>query len=222
MSFREESLEREARVLREILPGGGRLLDVGAASGAFLKLFRDDPAWQAEGVEPSLFAVQYARERLGLVVHTGFLREQHFPDEAFDVLTSLDAFMLHPEPNEDLGEMARILAPGGYLAIEIPGLWFRLHKNKGLLCRLLYGVPVRLNSREHMYFYSRKTLARLCARHGLDLVASYPEQSPVHGPRLLRAFTSAYYLISSALYRLSGAALNAAPKELIVFRKRAA
>ncbi|MEO6324586.1 MAG: class I SAM-dependent methyltransferase, partial [Thermoanaerobaculia bacterium] len=220
MSFREESLQREALFLRRMLPEGGRLLDVGAASGAFLRLFLDDPAWKAEGVEPSVFAARYAREKLGLTVSTGFLRDQRFSSGSFDVITSLDAFMLHAEPNEDLAEMARILRPGGLLAIEIPGLWFRLHKNKGLLCRLLYGVPVRLNPREHLYYYSRETLARLCEKHGLDLVASHPERSPAHGSAVFRGFASAYYAASAALYRLSHAALHLAPKELLVFRKR--
>jgi SAM-dependent methyltransferase len=128
--------------------------------------------------------------------------------------------MLHPEPAEDLAEMVRILRPGGLLAMEIPGLWFRLHKNRGLLCRLLYGVPVKLNTRVHLYFYSRRTLMRLCATHGLDLVASYPERSPAHGPRPFRAVASAYFAITAMIYRASSGVWNAAPKEFIIFRKR--
>lgn len=222
ISFREESLKREADIIKKLLPRGGRLLDIGAASGAFLKCFKGDPRWKAEGVEPSRFAAEFACKELGLKVHQGFLIDQKFPSSSFDVLTSLDTFMLHPEPEKDLKEMARILKPGGLLAVEIPGLSFRLFKNKGVVCRLLYGVPVKLNAGVHLYYYSKETLSRLCAKFGFEVAGSYPERSPSYGPVPFRMVTAAYYSLTGLLYRVSSGAINACPKEFIVFRKRGA
>lgn len=222
ISFREESLKREADIIKKLLPQGGRLLDVGAASGAFLKCFKGDPRWKAEGVEPSKFAAEFAFKELGIEVHQGFLMEQKFPSSSFDVLTSLDTFMFHPQPGEDLMEMARILKPGGLLAIEIPGLSFRLFKNKGVICRLLYGVPVKLNAGVHLYYYSKETLSHLCSKFGFEIAFTYPERSPSYGLLPFRMATAAYYFLTSLLYRVSSGAINACPKEFIIFRKKGA
>ena len=93
ISYREGSLQREAARLRKLVPGGGRLLDIGAATGSFLSQFSGCDEWKVEGVEPSGFAVEYARKRFGLQIHPGFLDDQGFSDETFDVVTSLDTLM---------------------------------------------------------------------------------------------------------------------------------
>ncbi len=219
ISYREGSLKRAARRIRNLVPKGGRLLDVGAASGFFLACFSSDPAWQVEGMEPSPVAARYARETFGLKIHDGYLADQKFSPESFDVVTSLDTFYFHPFPNEDLRAISRILKPKGLVVMEIPGLNFRLMKNTGVICRLLYGVPARLNAGLHLYFYSRRTLSLLMEKHGFSRVASFPEQAPVYGSLARRFLNSLYFTLTGLLYNISGGYLNLAPKELIVFRK---
>lgn len=219
ISLRERTLREEAQIVKALRPEGGRLLDVGAASGAFLRCFAGDARWSAEGVEPSHVAARYARERLGVVVRRGFLQDQRIPDSSFDVVISLDSFYFHPDPNEDLREMARILKPAGLLVIEIPGLTFRLLKNSGLICRLLYGETARLNAGLHLYFYSARTLGMLAAKHGFVLERVIPQQGPIYGPPLLRLTNRAFFVTARALHRLSGGRANLVPKELLVFRR---
>lgn len=218
VSLRERTLRSEAQIVKALHPGGGRLLDIGAASGAFLRCFAGDPSWSAEGVEPSHVAARYAQERVGVTVRRGFLQDQRFPDHSFTVVTSLDSFYFHPNPNEDLAEIARILLPGGTLVVEIPGLKFRLLKNTGLICRLLYGEQARLNARLHLYFYSARTLGLLAARHGFVLERAIPQQGPIYGPPLLRIANRAFFLTVRTLYRLTRGRVNLVPKELLVFR----
>ena len=221
IGFRAASLKREAARLCELLPDGGRLLDVGASSGTFLNQFADKPNWHVEGVEPSGFAVDYARKRFGLKIHHGFLNDQNLDSEAFDCVTSLDTFMLHPEPNQDLQEMSRILKPGGLLAMEIPGLRFRMLKNSGPVCRVLYGVPISLNAGVHLYYFTRRTLSKLVGKHGFEFVSSWAEQMPESGNALSRFGKWSYYRTTDIAYRLSRGAVHFAPKEFIVFRKQA-
>ena len=221
-AWREATLRREAALVRRLLPRGGRLLDVGCAAGAFLRLFARDPKWSVAGVEPSRFAAEYARSTLGLNVHTGFLREQHLPPASLEAITSLDTFYFHPEPNEDLAEMARLLVPGGLLFMEIPGLRFRLLKNSGFLARLRYGESARLNAALHLFFYSASTLARLARPHGLQLVAGHPQQGPIYGSLPLRLANAGYFHLAAFIYRLSAGRLHLAPKELLVFRRAGA
>ena len=218
-AMRVPSLRRESLVIQQLRPGGGRLLDIGTASGAFLSHFVGKPSWKPEGVEPSRFAARYAQRHLGVPIHCGLLNDARLPDASFDVVTSLDAFYFHPDPQADLTEIRRILRPSGIVAIEIPGLRFRLMKNKGLLCYLLYGRPVQLNAGLHLYFYSRKTLSRLLAKHGFELLAVAPEQSPVYGSWLLRAVNHTYFAVSAALYRVTGGRCNVCPKELLIYQK---
>jgi SAM-dependent methyltransferase len=218
-SFRELTLRREALLVRRYLPNGGRLLDVGCASGAFMRQFADDRMWTVEGVEPSRFAAEHARNTWKLNVHTGFLRDLKLAANSFDAIASLDSFYFHPEPNEDLAEMARLVVPKGHLFIEIPGLTFRLLKNVGPLAYLLYGESVRLNPGLHLYFYSTATLSRLVAKHGFQLVARYPQQGPTYGSKSLRLANGAYFRVAALLYKLSGGRLNCAPKEFLVFQR---
>ena len=218
-SMRELTLRREAALIRRFLPDGGRLLDIGCASGTFMRQFANDRSWTVEGVEPSRFAAEYARSTWGLTVHTGFLRDLRLPSETFDAITSLDSFYFHPEPNEDLAEMARLIPPGGFLFMEIPGLAFRLAKNSGPLAYLLFGEAARLNAGLHLYFYSARTLSRLAGKHGFHLVAKYAQQGPVYGSCFLRLLNAAYFRLAALLYGLSGGRLNGAPKEFLVFQR---
>jgi len=222
IDYRKKSLRRAASRIRALMPEGGRLLDVGTASGFFLNQFRNDRDWAVEGVEPSRFSVEYARQEFGLTVHQGFLADQKFPDSTFNVLCSLDAFVLHRTPREDMLEFFRVLAPGGILAIEIPGHRFRMLTGSGLLYRMLRGPSLRLAAGKNFYYYTRETLTQLAAIAGFEFVASHPEGMTERGGFLARAAREAYSIASGALYRLTRGNLNLCAKELCLFRKPAA
>jgi len=220
IDWRRDSLQREASIIQRLMPQGGRLLDLGTASGAFLGFFAGFSQWQVEGVEPSRYATVAAAKRYSVPVHAGFLHDQQFPDAYFNVVSSLDAFMFHPEPQDDLREISRVLKPGGLLAVEIPGLRFRLLKNSGLVCRLLYGVPARLNAGIHLFYYNRKTLGLLMAQHGLHEILTVPECSPLYGSWFMRLLNTLYYRLTRSVYRVTGGARWVpVPKEFLVYRK---
>lgn len=219
VTFRGESLKREAALVRSLVPEGGRLLDVGTASGFFLKEFKGHQNWSVEGVEPSAVSTRYAVEKFGLNVRAGYLKEQNYDDESFDVVTSLDAFNCHREPNEDLANIARILKPGGIFAIEIPGQNYRMLTGSGILCRLLFGVSLRLNAGVNFYFYDTRSLVTMAANAGLELQSSFPEAMPNHGSVAARFARRAYFLLTAGLYRLSRGKVHYAPKEFLIFRK---
>ena len=86
VSYRDGSLAREAHLVQAWKPAGGRLLDIGAASGTFLRQFADAPRWRVEGVEPSHVARRYAKQHFGLELRAGLLHDQHFADNTFDVV----------------------------------------------------------------------------------------------------------------------------------------
>lgn len=219
VTWRGKSLRREARLVRQLVSSGGRLLDVGTASGFFLKEFDNDNSWAVEGVEPSAVSTKFARERFGLNVRQGYLAEQAYADASFDVVTSLDAFNCHRTPNEDLAEIYRILRPGGYFAVEIPGQNYRMLTGSGIICRLLFGVPLRLNAGVNFYFYTTSSLVTMARRAGFELQASYPEAMPSIGRLAARVVKAAYFQATAMAYRFTGGRIHYAPKEVLVFRK---
>ena len=221
VDYRKKSLARAAERIRSLMPKGGRLLDVGTASGCFLNEFRNDSNWRVEGVEPSRFSTEFARREFGLTVHQGFLADQKFPDSTFDVLCSLDAFVVHRQPREDMMEFFRVLSPGGLLAIEIPGHRFRMLTGSGLIYRLFRGPSLRLAAGNNFYYYTRETLTRLASIAGFEFVASHPEGLTARGNRISKAARETFNIASGALYRMTGGKLNFCAKELCIFRKPA-
>lgn len=219
VTFRRDSLEREAGVIQRLLPEGGRLLDVGTASGYFLREFADKPGWEPVGVEPSAVSTRFARAEFGLDVREGYLIEQQFDAASFDVVTSLDAFNCHRSPNEDLAEIHRLLKPGGIFAIEIPGQSYRMLTGSGLLCRLLFGCSLRLNAGVNFYFYTTQSLVTMARRAGFQLQDSYPESTPVQGRWVARMAKTAWFRATSLLYRATAGRVHYAPKEYLIFRK---
>ena len=219
LETRRQNLARGAVRIRRHVPKGGRLLDVGTADGFLLHQFQGDPAWEVAGVEPSREAVMYARQAYGVTVHRGFLSDQNFPDGSFDVVCSMDAFLCHRNPLADMQEFFRILAPGGVLAIEIPGHRFRMLVGSGNLYRWLTGRSLRLNAGVNFFYYTRETLSRLAGMCGFELVCSYPEDMPRSGGFPGQLFRSLWDGCAAALYRLTGGQLNFCAKELCIFRR---
>lgn len=220
-SMRRATLAREAAALRGLRPAGGRLLDVGCASGEFLLHMRGHAGWQVQGIDPSSFAVRHARERHGLDVREGTLESVRFPAGSFDVVSVLDVIGFWRDPDADFAAIAGMLAPGGLLAIEIPCLRFRLLKNSGPVCRLVYGKRTQLNQRLHLHFWSRRTLGMQLARHGFREVGAFAEQSPLYGALPFRAMNHAYFAATRALYAATGGRVPLVPKEFLVYGRGA-
>ncbi len=221
VNYRKASLEREAAIVRRLLPTGGRLLDVGTASGYFLKEFDGEIGWDVQGVEPSAVSTRFAQERFGLNVRQGYLSEQKYDEESFDVVTSLDAFNCHRSPNEDLAEIYRILRPGGFFAVEFPGQNYRMLTGSGLLCRLFFGCSLRLNAGVNFFFYNTKSLVQMASRVGFETSESYPEAMPSRGSLPARWAKSAYFGATSLAYRMTAGRVHYAPKEFLILRKPA-
>src|SRR5262249_48215590 len=127
MGERKWHLEYISRNFR--LPAVPKLLDVGCALG-FMLDEATQAGWDAQGVESSQFAGQYARERTGCNGFAGTLQDAKFPDGSFDVLTLMDVIEHVPEPAQLLGEVFRVLRPGGVIYIVTPNfnsLFVRLY-----------------------------------------------------------------------------------------------
>ncbi|MCB9526874.1 MAG: class I SAM-dependent methyltransferase [Myxococcales bacterium] len=141
------------------LGGETRLLDVGCGLGGFARAMRALAGVRAEGLDFDPRCAPLAAELHGLPVATGELRAQRYPDGAFDVVTSWHCLEHTYDPGAELREMARIVAPGGWLVVEVP--------TPGPLARLFRGRWFFLQAPTHLYHLTKPALGALFAEAGL-------------------------------------------------------
>lgn len=116
--LQDHALTRLCQRVIDRHPQKGILLDVGCATGSFLKGMKAQ-GWEVAGVELSPFAAEQARAS-GLDVHTGTLESAAYPADSFDVVTLWDVLEHVTDPKQTLAEIARILRPGGLLVTSLP------------------------------------------------------------------------------------------------------
>ena len=160
--------DRLQRVAR-LAPPPGRLLDVGCGTGDFLRTARDR-GWDVQGTELSRDAIETARAD-GLSVVGGEIWEAALPTASFDVVTSWHVLEHVPDPRRFMGEIHRILRPGGRLILATPNLDDRIFRLAYLLARGRWPRFYEAGEREvHLFFFSIKTLRRLVSTAGFTSI----------------------------------------------------
>ena len=181
--LRAWTLERARAKLHPVarlggLRTGGRALDVGCSSGAWLEVLAQR-GMTATGVEIGAETAERARGR-GLDVRTGTLAEvgPALPAAGFDLITFWDVLEHLPDPRAELALAAGLLAPGGLLAATFPnadGLYPRLTHR--LITRPT-GVWEYPELPVHLFDFSKRTAPRLLAREGYSVVAVHTQNTP--------------------------------------------
>ena len=154
--------ERLAEIERRISTCG-RLLDVGCGIGTFLHLAQNQ-GWEIHGVELSESGAAFARKEYGLDVFCGDLFEANFPNQHFDVISVYHVLEHIPQPNPFLDELQRILKPKtGCLIIEVPN-------GGSIQSRLQKGNWPYVHPKDHLYYFSHRTLPQLLRKHGFNRI----------------------------------------------------
>jgi dolichol-phosphate mannosyltransferase len=146
--------------IQQYLPAKGRLLDLGAYCGTFLEIARDR-GYEIAGVEPSVWASAYAREKLGLPVITGHIRDVS-RDKPFDAVCSWDVLEHVSDPMNELKLVNERLRMGGVFAFSTLdyGNWFpRLAGERW---------PWMMDM--HIYYFDQKVMVQMLERAGFRMV----------------------------------------------------
>jgi SAM-dependent methyltransferase len=96
---------------------GRRWIDVGCGNGAFTQEIVDRCApVSVTGIDPSAEQVEYARRRLAgdtATFDVGDAMALPYADAAFDAAVMALVIFFVPDPAKSIGEMARVVRPGG-------------------------------------------------------------------------------------------------------------
>ena len=141
----------------------GRLFDIGAATGFFLKIAQKR-GYEVSGVEMSDHAAGEAR-KTSLDVKSGDMMSMVIPPTYFDIITMLDVLEHMTEPLKELLETRRILKSGGLLVINAPN-------GQSLLAKILRSKWHLVLPPEHLYYFSPKNLSTFLEANGFRTVYS--------------------------------------------------
>jgi radical SAM superfamily enzyme YgiQ (UPF0313 family)/SAM-dependent methyltransferase len=156
------------RKIENLVGRKGQLLDIGCGVGFFLKVASEN-GWKTWGIEPSIFASQYGRDRFGLNIFTGRFDEASFPQGSFDVITMWDVIPLIPAPALYLKKVYSLLKRDGFLLIKI-SCW---HANSFRLASLInrfFKTQDFLHIKYQLNYFNPATLRNLLIEAGYRIV----------------------------------------------------
>lgn len=137
----------------------GRLLDVGCGLGLFVEVAQL-AGWEAWGVDLNRHAVKWARQHVTGNVRWGKAAAVDAADGSFDCITMFDVIEHLNDPRQELGEIWRLLRPGGLLVIVTPDAGSLVSRALGSHWLEMKRAP------EHLHFFTVKGLAQMLALGG--------------------------------------------------------
>jgi SAM-dependent methyltransferase len=112
---------RRAKRLHALAGRPGRALDIGCGRGVTLFHLRE-LGWEVAGIERSPTAAEHARDELDLDVDTAGFDPKRYASEQYDLVILWHVLEHLTEPLEALAGIARMIPPGGILAVSVPNL----------------------------------------------------------------------------------------------------
>ena len=159
------TFQKSLHMLAQYIPRPGKLLDIGAAAGYFVKA-ATDAGWTAEGVEPSRWMSKYASSHQHVRVRPGTIHDYRFQSNSFDVITYWDVLEHVPDPSADLAKASKILKKGGLFIVNYPDF---------------ASPPARIFGRRwwfilsiHLFYFTPDTITKMLQKHGFNILKIQP------------------------------------------------
>ena len=141
---------------------GKKLLDVGAGTGDFLVIAKEN-GWSVHGVEPNSKANAKASEK-GLELKTTL---EDFANQKFDVITLWHVLEHLPNLTDQVTRLSNLLTEDGTLIIAVPNFksFDALHYKNFWAA---FDVP------RHLWHFSKTAISKLFQRENMQLLKTYP------------------------------------------------
>jgi dolichol-phosphate mannosyltransferase len=151
--------------LSDLLPGKGKLLDIGCRYGDFLAV-ASKVGYVTYGIESSREAALYAVERKVGLVHQGTIGHAPFKTEEFDVITAFNVLEHLHDPVFELRTIYQLLAPKGIFCFSTLNVanWFPW----------IMGEKWSCYSDANLYYFNIQTVTLLLERCGFAILRVCP------------------------------------------------
>ena len=159
VAVRRYAFAEVLRLVRDQRPEATTLLDIGAGTGG-LCAEAADIGFQAEGVEPSSWAVTEARQH-GIRMHEGYFPHPEVNGRRFDIVTLCDVIEHVSHPVALLQAVRRCVAAEGLVVIVTPDIDSRAAR---LMGHRWWHFRVA-----HIGYFSARTMVSSLARAGLEV-----------------------------------------------------
>ena len=159
-----KSLKKIIKILKLQNLGQKDFLDIGSASGIFLKTLKD-LGFREEGYEPSKWMVNYGKEKYQINLNQGFIDDIN-DNKKFDLISFWDVLEHVTDLDKTLKKVETISKKNSYLIINVPD-------NDSFACKLMGKKwPFYLNV--HLYYFEKKSLEKILKKHKFKLIKSFP------------------------------------------------
>ena len=156
------ALKNKLNLINSLQPQKGRILDIGAGTGEFLSVAKND-GWQTIGVEPSDKAKTIAKNKGVSFVSATSELENH----SFDVISMWHVLEHVPDLDKQIKELKRLLKPTGTLIIAVPNFKSFDAKHYGKFWAA-FDVPI------HFWHFSKTAIQLLFEKEEMKLEKILP------------------------------------------------
>jgi len=160
---RFRTFKRDLKKIAPYLPKNGALLDVGANCGAFLKV-ASEAGYKAQGLEPSRWCTDYAREKLGQKITNGTISDLAPSENRFDIVTMFDVLEHLNDPIKELKAVNQRMKKGGILVLSTLDIDSMLPKVLGERWPWLMDM--------HIYYFDTRIIEQILKKTGFKVIHS--------------------------------------------------
>lgn len=162
---RNYTLKQKAKLIKGFTKEKGRILDVGAGTGAFLNTMKQQH-WDVVGIEPDAGAREQAKKLFDLQLHEADTLKD-LPPSNFDAITMWHVLEHVHQLHHYVERLKEMIKQDGKIFIAVPNytsLDAELYGNFWAA----YDVP------RHLYHFSPQSMYKLMELHGLKIIATKP------------------------------------------------
>tara|TARA_Y100000590_G_C15735469_1_gene1018370 strand:+ start:3399 stop:4334 length:936 start_codon:yes stop_codon:yes gene_type:complete len=139
-------------------------LDIGSASGAFLKSIKDF-GFKEKGYEPSKWMVEYGKKNYDVNLNQGSIEEVE-ENEKYDFISFWDVLEHVTDLDETLNKVKKVSKTNTILILNVPNI-------DSIVCKLMgFNWPFYLNV--HLYYFSDNTIKKILRKYNFELIDSFP------------------------------------------------
>ena len=153
----------------ELSPRDVSVTDIGAAGGVFLHVMKD-LGYPARGLEASSWLAEYGRNKYGVDLIQGDIRDFEPSADSLDILTYWDVLEHLANPKSDLDILTSRLKSKSIVLVSLPSTDSLSFKT------LRWRWPMHLDV--HLFYFNKKSLESLFETFGFTLIytSKYPQR----------------------------------------------